>query len=291
MSSTLHEDKAIQYMQQADKLFTKKGWFGFGGGKFDEAAELYQKAGNSFKLAKKFQEAGGAFTKMAECHMKLQSPAEAASAYVEASHAYKKSAPLDAIKCLSSSIEIFTDVGRFQQVAKHYKEIAELYEGENDLERAIENYNHAADFFEGEDSTSSANTCLLKVALYSAQLGNFTRAIEIYEQVAGRSLDNSLLKWSVKDYFWKAIVCSLATGQLDETKSRLARYQDMDMSFQSTRECEFLTNIVDAYEQLDPELFADHAREYDSVSKLDGWATNILLRIKNDIKKGEVSVL
>ena len=37
--------------------------------------------------------------------------------------------------------------------------------------------------FQGEESNSSANKCLLKVAHYSAQLENYERAIQIYEQV------------------------------------------------------------------------------------------------------------
>ena len=38
-------------------------------------------------------------------------------------------------------------------------------------------------FFQGEESNSSANKCMLKVALYAAQLENYERAIQIYEQV------------------------------------------------------------------------------------------------------------
>ena len=38
--------------------------------------------------------------------------------------------------------------------------------------------------FQGEESNSSANKCMLKVAQYAAQLENYDRAIEIYEQVS-----------------------------------------------------------------------------------------------------------
>ena len=36
---------------------------------------------------------------------------------------------------------------------------------------------------QGEESNSSANKCMLKVAMYAAQLENYERAIRIYEQV------------------------------------------------------------------------------------------------------------
>ena len=43
-------------------------------------------------------------------------------------------------------------------------------------------------FSQGEESNSSANKCMLKVAQYAAQLENYERAIQIYEQVTFNSL-------------------------------------------------------------------------------------------------------
>jgi alpha-soluble NSF attachment protein len=68
--------------------------------------------------------------------------------------------------------------------ARHHQNIAELYENEaSDLEQAITHYDKAADYFRGEESTSSANKCILKVAQYAAQLQDYEKAINIYEQV------------------------------------------------------------------------------------------------------------
>ncbi len=47
--------------------------------------------------------------------------------------------------------------------------------------------------FQGEESNSSANKCMLKVALYAAQLENYERAIQIYEQVSRKNLWFSIL--------------------------------------------------------------------------------------------------
>jgi hypothetical protein len=56
---------------------------------------------------------------------------------------------------------------------------------------------------------SSSNQMLLKVAQFAAQTEKYDKAIEIYETVAKKSIDNSLLKWSVKEYFLKAGLCHL----------------------------------------------------------------------------------
>lgn len=76
-------------------------------------------------------------------------------------------------------------MGRFTMAAKQHQFIAEMYETElTDNDRAIYHYQQAADYFRGEESNASANKCMLKVAQYSAQLENYRKAIEIYEEVS-----------------------------------------------------------------------------------------------------------
>lgn len=62
------------------------------------------------------------------------------------------------------------DAGRFSNAAKLQKQIAEIYENQDNKEEALENYRQAADYFSGENQASSANNMLLKVAQFSAQL-------------------------------------------------------------------------------------------------------------------------
>jgi alpha-soluble NSF attachment protein len=57
---------------------------------------------------------------------------------------------------------------------------------------------------------SLANKSSLKAADLAALDGQYTKAIERYEQVAKSSLNSNLTKWSVKDYYFKAEACYLA---------------------------------------------------------------------------------
>jgi alpha-soluble NSF attachment protein len=54
----------------------------------------------------------------------------------------------------------------------------------------------------------------IKVAFISAQLERYDRAIELYESIATSMLDSALLKWSAKEYFLKAGLCRLCSGDL-----------------------------------------------------------------------------
>jgi alpha-soluble NSF attachment protein len=83
----------------------------------------------------------------------------------------------------------------------------------------------------GEESNSSANKCLLKVAQYAAQLENYQKAIQIYEQVASASLDNSLLKYSAKEYFFRAALCHLCIDLLN-AQHAVQQYENMYPAFQ-----------------------------------------------------------
>jgi hypothetical protein len=56
-----------------------------------------------------------------------------------------------------------------------------------------------------------ANKHYLKVADLAALKGDYYKAIENFERVARSSVNNHLMKWSVKDYFLKAGMCHLAT--------------------------------------------------------------------------------
>ncbi len=68
----------------------------------------------------------------------------------------------------------------------------------------------------------------------------------------------------------------------------LESYRDLDPTFASTREHQLLVDLSEAVEQGDQEAFTDKLFQYDQLSKLDKWKTELLLRIKNGIEeKGE----
>lgn len=53
------------------------------------------------------------------------------------------------------------------------------------------------------------------MAQFAAQLENYEKAVQIYEQVGASCLESSLLKYSAKDYFFKAALCHLCIDPLN----------------------------------------------------------------------------
>ena len=161
--------------------------------------------------------------------MKLDSKHEAAQAYVDAANAYKKGDSEAAIASLERAVDAFIDMGRLAMAAKHYKDIAEQYEQQStgddeEAKKACEFYQKAADLYQDEEQTSSANQCYLKFAQYSAALGDYKSAISCYESVARKSLDNNLLKYSVKEYLFNAGMCQILLTNVEQARDNIERY-------------------------------------------------------------------
>ncbi|NXT70037.1 SNAB protein, partial [Chaetops frenatus] len=277
-----------------------------GNTRVEEACEMYTRAANMFKIAKNWSAAGNAFCQAAKLHMQLQSKHDSATSFVDAGNAYKKADPQEAINCLNAAIDIYTDMvrpraprerragsrecraspppppqGRFTIAAKHHITIAEIYEAELvDIEKAIAHYEQAADYYKGEESNRQ---CLLKVAAYAAQLEQYQKAIEIYEQVGTNTMDNPLLKYSAKEYFFKAALCHFIVDELN-AKLALEKYEEMFPAFTDSRECKLLKKLLEAHEEQNSEAYTEAVKEFDSISRLDQWLTTMLLRIKKTIQ-------
>ncbi|KAL7169528.1 hypothetical protein ACSBR2_034540 [Camellia fascicularis] len=268
------DQRGADFEKKADKKIAGAGGgcgF-FGSSKFEDASDLYQKSANSFKLSKSWDRAGSVYIKLANCHMKLNSMYEAGSAYVDAANCYKKTSTTEAVACFNQAVNIFLDNGRLHMAAKYCKEIGELYELEKNYKQAIVYFERSAELFQGEEVTTSANQCKLKVAMFSAQLEQYPKAIENFEEIAQHSLNINLLKYGVRGHLLNAGLCQLCKGDAVAINNSLERYQDLAAAIDEEDVLKF-TNVV---------------KEFDSMTPLDAWKTTLLLRVKEALKAKEL---
>ena len=211
-----------------------------------------------------------------------------ANTLTEAFKVYRKDSPNDAARVLATAIQHYTSKGNFRRAATHQQNLAEVYELEiGDQKKALQAYETAAQWYESDNAEALANKLYLKVADLAALEGDYANAINKLETVAKSSLNNNLMRWSVKDYFLKAGICHLAAGDNIATRRALDQYRELDNSFASTRENMLLTDLIGAVEERDQEGFSDKLFQFDSLSKLDKWKTTLLLRVKNKIESQE----
>ncbi|XP_028778803.1 alpha-soluble NSF attachment protein 2-like [Neltuma alba] len=277
--------RAQEFEAKAEKKLNSWGLFG---SKYEDAADLFDKAANSYKLAKAWDKAGPTYIKLANCYFKVESKHEAAQAYVDAAHCYKKTNISEAVSCLDKAVNTFCEIGRLSMAARYFKEIAELHESDQNIEQAMVYYEKAADFFGNEEATTSANQCKQKVAQFAAQLEQYQKAIEIYEDIARQSLNNNLLKYGVKGHLLNAGICQLCKGDVVAITNALERYQELDPTFSGTREYRLLADIAASIDEEDVGKFTDVVKEFDGMTPLDSWKTTLLLRVKEKLKSKEL---
>ncbi|KAI0163186.1 hypothetical protein LQW54_011204 [Pestalotiopsis sp. IQ-011] len=276
-------------LQKADKaLSSASGGFSFFGGreeKYMTAADTYIEAANAFRVQKMNREAGQAFEKAANVQINnLKEPDDAANTYVDAFKVYKQESPEDAVRCLDFSIQQYCKKGNFRRAAQHKENLAEVLETQiGDIKRALEAYELAAGWYESDNAAALANKLWLKVADIAALDADYYKAIGNYEKVATASVSNNLMRYSVKDYFLKAGICHLATQDTVATDRALEKYRDMDPTFTQTREHQLLVDLTEAVKAGNQEEFTDRLFQFDQMSKLDKWKTEILVRVKNMI--------
>ncbi|KAH7398818.1 alpha-soluble NSF attachment protein [Phaeosphaeria sp. MPI-PUGE-AT-0046c] len=297
-------------LRQAEQSLQKaSGGFSFFGGrqeKYEAAADQFIAAANAFRMQKMGKEAGEAFEKAASVQrQQLNEPDDEANTLTEAFKAYKKDDPESASRCLDKAIAHYCSKGSFRRAATHKQNLAELYEVElGDNTRAAAAYEEAAGWYESDnaevidpqtsqvlDITNTpkqalANKLWLKTAdLVALEGKDYYKAIDLYEKVAKTSIQNNLMRWSVKEYLLKAGICQLCTGDQVGVNTALDRYRDLDPSFVQQREHQLLVDLTQAVQDGDQEAFADKLFQYDQLSKLDKWKTTLLLRIKNTIEE------
>ncbi|KAK4033077.1 soluble NSF attachment protein [Parachaetomium inaequale] len=279
------EEKAKKALQSAGGGFS---FFSNKEEKYQNAADLYVQAANAYRLERMNKEAGQCFEAAASIHRdKMNEPDDAANLMVDAFKVYRKEYPQDAIRCIKSAISRYQTKGSFRRAATHLENAGEVLEETGDRKGAMVLYGDAARFYDEDGAKALANKNWLKVADMAGLEGDYFQAVENYEKVADSSLDNHLMKYSVKDYWMKAGICILATKDLVSARRNLDRYKEKDPAFAGQRECQLLSDLVDAIDDGNQEVFTDKLFAYNQMSPLDKWKTEILLRIKNQIEEAD----
>ncbi|XP_010851021.1 PREDICTED: alpha-soluble NSF attachment protein [Bison bison bison] len=312
MDNSGKEAEAMALLAEAErKVKNSQSFFSglFGGSsKIEEACEIYARAANMFKMAKNWSAAGSAFCQAAQLHLQLQSKHDAATCFVDAGNAFKKADPQEAINCLMRAIEIYTDMGRFTIAAKHHISIAEIYETELvDIEK-VGGGGPAwpvAQRVEFNELIVSRGWSLASLPsgswVHRASLGMdlvpscsqvpgsdpaLWLPTALCLQVGTNAMDSPLLKYSAKDYFFKAALCHFCIDMLN-AKLAVQKYEELFPAFSDSRECKLMKKLLEAHEEQNVDSYTEAVKEYDSISRLDQWLTTMLLRIKKTIQGDE----
>ena len=126
------------------------------------------------------------------------------------------------------------DAGRMSQAAKLHEEVAKLFEDGLELESAIDHYGKAADLFAAENSASTASKSRVNVARLCAMTEppDFVRASEVFAEAGTEAMGSNLLKFQAKELFQKAVLCTLAHGDVVAAEQQFDKFKDVDYTLE-----------------------------------------------------------
>ncbi|KAI5849859.1 soluble NSF attachment protein [Tricharina praecox] len=267
-----------------------RGGFSFFGGrkeKLEDASGEYVRAANGYKARQNYDQAARILERAAQLQNEIGEPDDMANSLVQASQCYTAKPDMlpedaeNAARLLKGAITHYTSKGNFRRAASYEEKMAEVLEKAGDLKGAVEGYEQAGTWYKVEGSTQMANKMFLKVADNAALAGDYRRAIDKYEEVAKSSASNNLMKWSLKEYFFKAAICHLCTGEIGTAKRALQSYAEIDLNWPNQRESMVLQNLITAIEAGDEAAYSEHLFQFSQVNELDKWKVQLFLHIKN----------
>lgn len=100
-------------------------------------------------------------------------------------------------------------------------------------------------------------------------------------------MENSLLKYSAKEYFFKAAICHLCVDSLNAQQA-IQKYEEKYPAFQDSRESKLIKTLIEHIEEQNVEGFSEAIKDYDTISRLDPWYTNMLLKVKKGMSESEL---
>lgn len=293
--------------------------FGYGPTQLDiieDSATQYLKAANSYKLENNWSKAAMAYIKYAkQCelieaysNMPTMSDINKINAYIDAVNCYLKSNDLTntnkAIKLLNKVIEDYSSDGKFAKAGKYYKQLAEIYEGQNMILETINSLKEANKLFNIESTNSNYSNELkeiqTKIATLSSkyhvenfnidnnikkQIPNLQESAQLFEQIAKNLYKTKLGHYSAKTYLLKSLICHIANSDTVFAQNKINEYAELDYSFVQSKEYAFVTKLIETIEQNDTESFSATCQSYDNTINLDQWQISMLLHAKNNIDK------
>ena len=288
---TMNSPKLL--VDNAEKLLTAFTIFGRRENQ-GQAVDLFDKAGNLFKLNKDWENAKKAYVRAAQVSQILGQGFETSNFYCSAAKMCKNYSTKEAITYFNESVKIDLENNRLSQVARSYQEIAELEVKNGDLKTAINAYQKTADYYLASDSKSKSNQMSLNVAHYSAEIGDFKKAYEIYDQQVQSALESQMAIYSAKEYIFKATLCYFLmiiydSNDISNVQNLVDRYVNLCSKFEGSAEHILLQSCVDSYIENEVDKFTDALFRYDHVHKLDNWTGNLFLKIKEKLTNTETS--
>ncbi|UJR35171.1 hypothetical protein I4U23_027938 [Adineta vaga] len=251
---------ATQLMAEANKKAkSANGFFqrmiGAGSGATDDARELYIQAGNAARAESDYPAAVEAYKRALDLSAEDY---EKAQMYEAISSSYKMFDVPQAVAPLMRAAELNMSQGKWTMASQILEKAAELHEQMNNFEPMMKCLREAYRFLKQEGQKSAANRVQKKMAETLVLQREYIQAQQEYEEMADKTKDDGMLKFTSKDYWLRATMCALCID-IENANTALNRYlQDNPLFEERSLEVKLLRQLMTDMEEQNKEAFMKH---------------------------------
>ncbi|KAJ3127364.1 hypothetical protein HK098_006448 [Nowakowskiella sp. JEL0407] len=251
------QNEGLKLMADGDKAISKKSFFGRSSPDFDQAVQNYEQAANCFKLAKAYSYAVDAYVKSADCHTKLNSLYLAAKNLDAAALMLMNqlNKPDESSELYRRASNYYLANGSYDRAAEVLEKAGKALESINP-DKAVQLYEESCTIYETEDKMRSGAESFQRFISFLIKSGRYPKALEL----SGRLTDAYIKmenRIGINKQVLSCVILALAYGDEVEAGKRFDMYAGRVSGFGESDEGMIAANLLDAYEQHNPDLLAD----------------------------------
>jgi len=265
----------------------------------EKELEDYVTSGNKEKAQKNYNEAAKLYIKAAQGYEKQRNNYEAAINYENAFKAYQSDENYSrAYENAKTSARLFASNDRtLSRAARLYESMAQISKKQKDIKTAFENYSHAINLYNRMDGNNGGMQTRLAQANLAAEMGGSyaDKAIELYEDIAKRSVDEPLLKYNVTSAIGKATLLNMdkfvSRDNIKAISGILGKYIDAYPAFENSAEYDLCHDIDLAFTNGDSEKVKNLCMKYKQTHNLSEWESEVIANVIKYADKMGFSIL
>lgn len=268
--------------------------------KKEEAVEKWVKAAGVFKVHKQWDNAANCYQDAANLSLNyLKDESSAANYFRDAGNALLNAIPRTpssdtlAVDLFLRAAKLHIQNNRMFMGGKLYVAAAQLEEKLGNVDKMIAHHQMAREIFTAEQSPE-ANASVLKIAEHRALMNDFKSAIDDYEIIIEKYLENRNLSFSARDYILNVMLCkfcmaisNIAMKQADVVhimEQSSHQYKDKCPAFENSRESKFVDQLVQFYKENNYDKLNETIFQFDQIKRLDKLHIHLCLAIKTHAK-------
>jgi tetratricopeptide (TPR) repeat protein len=185
------------------------------------------------------------------------------------------------------AINVCIENNKYDRINNICEQIFIMYDNYNDKTIVINFINNILNNYGHLMSERDIRKIKEHIAVFYFDMGMYGEAKNHYEDIGKIYLKTNIGKYVADKYFYYAILCTLAHGDIVDAKLKLDQYNDQFVRCGSNLQSELINKIIDAIESCDEFLFDESIKYTNQIKKFDNNEIMAFQKIKNIFIKND----